>query len=229
LKSYKFNTHIDSEKEKYQNMMGFLNIAYKDYLASRTLFNSNQLYRAIIIANTCIEKYFKMFLAVVGNQSKTHDVSKLFKSIQNFDPKLGANINKEFIELISKAYKMRYIDDASLNSKHEEFNLVIERNKILAELDYTVSIIENSWTFHANGEILKNPYKNDMENNNPLLYENNYILNDFDKTAFIEQTEYVYEIRNDKNIGIIEVSYETNGQKNDGQFLREGLIKGQQN
>ncbi len=225
-KSFVLNSKDQKHKEKMSNFFNFFNIAYKDYIAARILFNSNQLYRAVILANTCIEKYFKVFLSISGNSSHTHDVSKLFKSIRNFDRNLANDLNEEFIELLSLAYNMRYFDNQIFSSRVKEFNLCVSRNKTLAELDNTVNKIETAWEIQKNGQVLKTRYKYDVENKNVHLYENNFILNNISKKDFIERRDHIYEIRNSKSMGIIEVEYETEDSKDDGKFLNEALRPG---
>jgi HEPN domain-containing protein len=73
--------NIQISAEQYLKMTGLFNIAYKDFLAARVLFNNDQLYRAVILANTSIEKYFKVYLALQGKSVKTHNVSKLFEHL----------------------------------------------------------------------------------------------------------------------------------------------------
>lgn len=209
--------NISITPEKYLELMGFFNIAYYDYVAARTLFNHNQLYRAIILANTSIEKYFKVYLAINGASAKTHNVNELFIKTQKFDPTLKAKINIEFIGLITKAYHMRYFDD-KLFSK-SEFDLCVCKYKTLAELDETVAFIENSWIVRKNGQPLKRRFHSDVEAKESALYENNFFLNGIDKTKYIEVEELVYEIRNTKQEGVAETYYTTLESKNDGKFL----------
>ncbi|MDM5264835.1 HEPN domain-containing protein [Bacillus wiedmannii] len=213
----KMNTTIS--QEKFSKVHGFFNIAYQDYLAARTLFNQDQLYRAIILANTAIEKYFKVFLAMQGRSLRTHNVSKLFKAVKEFDSRLKNIINNEFIELISLAYHMRYFDDSLFTNQNQEFHLHVCKNKSLAELDEIVYHIENSWTFRSDNKVLKRKFQIDIENQEKLLFENNFKLNRIDKTKFIEQEESVYQIQNTRTHGVIEAYYKTSQSKNDGKFI----------
>lgn len=225
-KRYKFNLSKLEEKQRFQQYMGFLNIAYKDYLAARTLLNTGQLFRGAILANTCIEKYFKVFLTVKGNKCNTHDVFKLLKTIENFDRELNKNINHDFIKFICLAYNMRYFDNNIFNDPVNEFNMCIYKNKTLAELDYTVSLIENGWNIKQEGRLILTQYKSDILGDKDLLFKNNYILNKIDKTDFLEkQEEEILELRNDKQMGLIEIKYRTKTGRNDGKFVLEALRK----
>jgi len=202
-------------------ILSFLSLAYKDYLASRVLFNKELLLEACILANTSIEKYFKAIIAFQGKSAWGHDISKLLNALKNFDPKLYEIINKEFIEFLCKAYKLRYFDDLP-----EGYNLAISQYKILAELDYTVSILSKKLKFKKNDKDVELSYDLDLRNNNQNLWENNYILNKTNKSKFIEREQAVYEVRILKLTNVLEVVYRSRSSKNDGLFLKEALKPG---
>ena len=56
-----------------------------------------------------------------------------------------------------------------------------------------------------------------------MLFHNNYILQEIDKKAFIEQEDFAYEMRFNENFGLIEATYKTAKGKCYDNFLREGL------
>jgi len=207
------------DEEGFKQVSGLFNTAYKDYLASRTLLNSDQLYRAIILANTAIEKYLKVFNAVRGKKMRTHNALKLFNEAKKFDPNLSKVINEEFIKLISDAYNMRYFDNANFNDPTKEFHVCVPKFKILAELDSTVWILKNTWKVQKGEEVLENMFDDHIKNKNVSLYENHYILNTIDKTSFIEVDQLVYEIRNNPKKGVLEFYYIAESPRNDGKFL----------
>ncbi len=223
-KNYSYQLNNEQDKARYKSFMGFFGIAYKDYLAARTLINSNQLYRGVILANTSIEKYFKVFLAVKGNKKRTHNVEKLLKTIKNFDQGLGNEINEDFIKFLGKSYNMRYVDNDVFNDSKNEFNICICKNKVLAELDFTVNAIESGWIITKDNEKIVRRYESDMRNRNEILFKNNYLFSTLSKKEFIEnQKEYVLELRNTKEMGLLEVNYETFNGKDDGIFNKEAL------
>jgi HEPN domain-containing protein len=205
--------------QQYLKMVGFFNIAYKDYLASRTLFINDQLYRAIILANTSIEKYFKVYLLMQGKTVKTHNVKKLFRHCLNFDPSLKDKINIEFVELLTKAYHMRYFDDDIFSNETNEFHLCVCKNKTLAELDETIYFIEHSWILRKNQEIIERRFMSDLKKREPHLSESNFLISGPSKKEFIEGEDLVYEIRNSKQKGVVEIIYVTDEMKDDGKFI----------
>ena len=96
--------------------------------------------------------------------------------------------------------------------------MLIVRNKFLAELDYIYSVLEPKLEISIGSEKpIISSYKIDKYNKNPLLFYNNFILNNIDKTTFIEKLDYVFELRMFNN-HVFEVTYLTNESKNDGEF-----------
>jgi hypothetical protein len=61
----------------------------------------------------------------------------------------------------------------------------------------------------------------------PLLWKDNYLLQGINKKEFIEQTDFVYEMRNCSGMvsGIIYTQYPTAETKDDGRFLMEALVQ----
>lgn len=208
-------------KEQFIGISNFLNIAYKDYLASRILLNAGQLYRGVIIANTAIEKYLKVFIYMLGEKKKTHDVSKLLDITERFDKDLKATINNDFINFVCKAYLMRYLDTDIFSKPDKNFYLCVSQYKALAELDYTVYVLQNSINISKDGFKLESMYHDDISNKNPYLYDNNYVLQEINKTQFIERKQQVYEINSIKREGIFEIYRNTVNVKNDGIFVLE--------
>lgn len=207
--------------EQVRNILSFLSIAYKDYIASRVLFNNDLLSQACILANTAIEKYFKAIINVRNNKCSGHNVGgKLFRTVSNYDKKLGRALNKEFLQFLSWSYEMRYLDDLPVG-----FNIVIVRDKILAELDYTVAEIYRRFSFSKDGKKIELPYQKDVENRQDLLWKNNYILNGQTKARFLNRENSVYEMRVIENKKIIEAKYRIGIGKvlDDGIFLKEAL------
>ena len=201
---------------------GFFANAYEDYLAARTLLINHMLIQGCIMANTAIEKYFKGMIAILNEPiPRHHDIAtaKFRNTIQNKYPTVYKHINLEFITFLAKSYKLRYFDEVE-----DGFSLAVARLKTLAELDYTVSKIEESIKIVVPGrEKNTNKYNTDKIDRNPQLWQYNYLLNLVDKTTFIEQSDWVYEFRKGSPFGITEVSYATNVVKDDSLFLYEAL------
>lgn len=193
-------------------LLGFLSNAYEDYLASRILLNHNLILQGAILANTSIEKYFKAILTFKGDKIKhTHSIKSLLPSIQNYDLKLYNNLDKEFIEQLDSCYTLRYIDSAP-----ENFKIVMLRKKIIAELDYTISLMHDKIKINrnsTNGREHNSKYELDKESNRIELIENNYLFGDLEKKDFLVGTDDVHEFQIDTNKNFIEFKYQTEVQK----------------
>jgi len=204
-----------------KKIIGLKTMAYKDYIAARSLLNNNFLHQAVFLINTCIEKELKAYLFALGIETKKiHDSAKLLKRISEVEGvNLIDNLNVQFIEVISKIYHTRYYEDLQPG-----FNFVINKNKFLAELDYTYSILVNLTRIGYNEDSLEySKYHKDIDNKNPKLFENNYILNNTSKEEFLNQIEHVYEFRIAKSHSILEVTYELPTNVDNDKFDYEGL------
>ncbi|GAA3599842.1 HEPN domain-containing protein [Flavivirga amylovorans] len=209
-------------REKAKGILGYLTESYRDYLASRILFNNNELIQACCLANTSIEKIFKALL--IQFEGKTvkynHDLNKLLPDIEKYDLEIFNSLNIDFLKSISYIYKTRYI-----GSEKTGYNIVILRNKFMAELDYTYSILEPKIRVGLQSltDKIITPYEADKMRKLPALIKNNYILLDDNKTNLIEHTtEFVLELRIYKN-SVFEATYSTNKSKDDGIFNFESL------
>lgn len=222
------NKRIQRKLVDAQRIIGYLISSYEDYVSARILFNNNKLIPACCLANTSIEKYFKALVDFKGNSIKArHDLLKLFPTIKDFDIELYEKLNIEFLSLLTKIYETRYIGDCSPG-----FNFVILRNKFLAELDYTYSILEPRIRIKkfGNENNDKTIYEADIKIKSKPLWENNYILNEIQKQKFIESTDYVHELRIiEADSQLIQCSYHTNHSKNDGKFNYQGLVIKEEN
>jgi HEPN domain-containing protein len=219
-----------------KKIIGLKSMAYKEYQSARLLLNSGMLHQAAIFINTCLEKELKAFLFAANIEAaSTHDTFKLFNlaSQVNNIPWIKL-INPEFIKVITKIYKSRYYEGLGPG-----YNFVINRNKFLAELDFTYTLLDSK-TIIKSG---KNPdresnYYIDVANKNPILFQNNYILNNIDKDVFLNQPDTVYEFRITathhsieiiylipKNIDLKKFNYEGLKQKDNQNFILSQGIK----
>ena len=212
---------ITRKIEDTNRLIGYLGSSFDDYIASRVLFNSGMLTQACCLANTAIEKYFKAFVEFKGNKIKAkHNLAKLLPTVENFDSDLYNKLNIEFLLELTKIYETRYIGDCPGG-----YNFVILRNKYLAELDYTYSLIEPKIRYSKKGkEIRETLYEMLISAKNPAIWTNNYLLNKIEKNTFIENLDLVYELRVVKsNNELLEVKYSTSESKNNGKFRFEAL------
>ncbi len=210
---------MKSRTQKIGNGKGtadFLNIAYNDYLAARVLINNELLVQGAVLASTAIEKYFKAILAFRGNESIGHLKKAHFNAVKNFSPELWADLNEEFIQLLQRAYCLRYQDKLEKN-----FNLVIASREFLAELDFTALKIQNSFHITKEEKDAVLAYQQGINNMDSRIYYNNYLLTGIDKQSFIAaEDQVVYEIRKCPIKGLIETTYIASAGASDGKFMR---------
>ncbi len=202
-----------------QKTADFLNIAYKDYLAARVLFNAQLPVQGAVLASTAVEKYFKAILAFRGNKSQGHLKKAHFNAVKNFDSRLWSALNEEFLTLLQRVYSLRYQDDLEKN-----FNVVIASREFLAELDHTAVMIQESFKLQQDGKEAVLMYHQDRKSNDPRLLLNNHVLSGMRKQVFIAaEPQFVYEVHNCPLQGFIEISYFAKSQPSDGKFMRPGF------
>lgn len=208
--------------ENALKFVGYVSSSYSDYISARLLFNNHMLVQGCCLANTAIEKFFKAIIDFRGNSTRaTHNLKKLLPSIKNFSPEIYDKLNVEFLEELSKIYLTRYLDNCGRG-----YNFAILKNKYLAELDFTYSVLEPSLRYQAESDKRerKTLYETAVENKNQKLWLNNYILHGVDKKEFVEQIEFVHEMRiYEHNNELLEASYSTKQTNNDGKFRYEGF------
>jgi HEPN domain-containing protein len=189
-----------------QRLLGFFRNAYDDYLASRTLLNHNLILQGTILANTSIEKYFKAILTFKGDIIKhSHSIKGMLPSIKNFDTKLYNKLDKEFIEKVDACYALRYIDSVS-----ENFKITMLKKQILAELDFTISLMHDKINVNKNnGSENKSQYEFDKDSKRIELIENNYLFGTLTKEDFLIGIDDVHEFFIDSNKNFIEIKYQT--------------------
>jgi HEPN domain-containing protein len=207
--------------EQGKKFIGLKSTSYKDYLAARHLLNDNFLHQAAFFMNTCIEKEIKAYLFAMGVRvTIQHDIFKLYNLLKNHNPKVGDQLNPDFIKIVSKIYASRYYEDLGAG-----YNFVIIRNKFLAEFDCTFSILEPITRFKLRTD-KKEPttnYEKDIAEKNSVLFRNNYLLNHIAKAEFLNRPDLVYEYRVVFNHEIIEVLYSIPFNREHNKFIFEGL------
>lgn len=199
-------TNIELKK-----IVGLKSMAYNDYIAARVLLQGGLLHQAVFFINTCIEKELKAYLFAFNiNVKLNHDTEKLFNEVLKIENvKWTDKINKEFIQVINKIYKSRYFE-----TLHPGYNFVINRNKFLVELDHTYNLLYSKTKLGGPNEMIqKSIYEISIENKNPQVVFNNYILNNMDKKHVLNQPDLVHEFRVTDSHAIIEMTYQI--QKNE--------------
>ena len=207
--------------EGAKQVVGLKTTSYREYLAARHLLNDGFLHQAAFFINSCIEKQIKALLIALNIPVQIkHDTFKLYNLLQQHKPIITDRLNPDFFRMISKIYKSRYYEDLGTG-----YNFVIIKNKYLAELDYTFSILEPTIRYQLERDRKVHPtkYEMDKEKKYLVLYRNNYLLNNIEKTDFLNQPDMVYEFRIAPNHEIFEVTYNIPFNKEHNVFLYEGL------
>lgn len=222
-----------------KKIIGLKTMAYKDYIAARNLLQSGFLHQGAFFANTCIEKELKAYLFTADiNVNTTHETPKLLNLISRLEHvNWTKEINPEFIKVISKIYQSRYFENLGAG-----FNFVINRNKFLAELDFTFSLLESKTILKGSGgphRLYESRLQSSIEEKSPLIFTNNYILNNISKDFFLNQPDMVYEFRITqthhpiqgeyiipKNIELEKFNYEGLKQISDQSFQMSQWIEG---
>jgi len=159
----------------------FRQLAFVDYLAARLLLLNGMPLQALILASTCVEKYLKAVLATRGKMTKTHLDSEDFLSIFRSE---GLNVHEylseDFVRYLGRSYQLRYIDATT-----GPLSVAVEGQKLLAELDYTVSQFNQRIRMFRDGVLQEVDYQVAVRNHDERVWRGNYLLNGIDKTEFV--------------------------------------------
>ncbi len=214
-------TSKTSNQNNTLEILSFLNLAFKDYIAARILILNNQLLQGAVQASTSIEKYFKAIDRMKGNRTGGHLKIALLNQVKNYDPKLLDSLNNSFLEFLIKVYELRYFDTVPTG-----FSVNINSNQLLAEIDYTVSEIQKRFVLKAEGKVIETLYDTFLRQNDPNLFRGNFLLQGQEKKEFVEGKSTQYGILVTKDKSILEVSYVPDKFSDDGDFLKPGITVG---
>jgi hypothetical protein len=205
------------ERDSVERVRFFVDLAFKDYLAARVLLNKELVLQGTILASKSIEKYCKTLalMDVSGNkvlgQLKEHPL----QAVNAVDAKFFAKLNPSFLKMLQVVSKL-YSD---FEKPAPGFTIYLQRRPILAELDFTAIAVFQKFTFRQHNEKLDTQFDRMIKKRDPRLWENNYILNNFDKNDFITARDIVYGVHVDEHLRRIEIFYEVERAGTDGNFL----------
>lgn len=170
-----------------------VDLGYRDYIAARFLLNNRFIIQGLTLASTAVEKYLKSLLVYNLTEKEWYNyhfdrIGKLqdlldehyFDVTEEFDP--------VFLVLLEKAFKIRYYDGLK---RPMEFGFYL--NQFIGELDNTINLLETALGPDISFNPLT-PYKKAVQNKDPHLFENNYILIGQDKKAFMETPTIAFSI-----------------------------------
>ncbi len=197
----------------------WINSAYLDYRAARTLILNGELLQAAIFANTAVEKYAKATLLVKGDRVHGHLKKGMFRGIKNFCEDHFDSLNMEFMDLLQKSYFTRYFEDIP-----NGFHIEIIQNKFLVELDNTAYQFNQRFHFKVEGKVIKTMYVEDFEDRNPALLYKNFILTRKEKRSeFIAQIQHYLDLKKDENGDIVLYTARIGGVPDDSRFTPLGI------
>ncbi len=208
-----------SDPTRIRAVSGFLSAGFRDYLGARVLLNHQLPLQGAILASTSVEQYFKAILAFHGNPRRGHLSPALIRAVENCDRKLVSVLNRGFLSLLQKCYRLRYHDDIDVGC-----NIVVSTRELLAEIDFTVGQIESRITISRRGTSpsLRHYGQLSQEHDKRLLL-NNYVLADIRKEQFLDGSDFAYEMRLDPVRGSMEAEILIKKAPTDGDFMREGF------
>ena len=206
-------------------VLSFMGLAFKDYIGARTLLNQrigtggHLGLTGAVLGSSAVEKYFKACIAVWDTPRRWHLNNDLIEAVKTRNPSMCEKLNPSFIEFLARCYRLRYVD-----AIEPGFTLHVQNREVLAELDFTVAEIERRFTIGWAGKPIQRSYDAYRENHDPLLWTNNWVLEDRDKKAFVEQRDSAYAMRIDEDMGILECFYDTDDVRAEGEFLKPGFV-----
>lgn len=164
-----------------------VDLGYRDYIAARFLLNNEFVVQGLTLASTAIEKYLKALIVFTSKEKEKYyyHFDNLIK-LKDILDKNHHDVTKEFdpvfLDILVKAYKIRYYDKLE-----EPIKIGFFLNQFIGELDDTIHSLETSDT----PGIL---YGRAIQNRDPNLYQNNFILNKQEKKDFMERPDTAFAI-----------------------------------
>jgi len=139
------------------------------------------------MANQALEKQLKAIIEVDEDAKEygNHNSAALLNVFLRIKPDYKDKLNMDYFKALTKIYGTRYYENLPSGFKYE-----ILRNKFLAELDYCYHTLYPVLEIQTmNGSNGRSRYELDIEQKNPILFANNYILTQVEKADFLKQPE----------------------------------------
>lgn len=164
-----------------------VDLGYRDYIAARFLLNNKFIIQGLTLASTAVEKYLKALIVFTSKEEERYNYhfdrfSKLKTILNKNYHDVTEKFDPVFISILEKAYKIRYYDKLEGPIKIGFF-----LNQFIGELDSTIHFLE---TIYSPGLL----YSQAIQNKDPNLYQNNFILNKQDKKEFMERPDTAFVI-----------------------------------
>lgn len=180
--------------EKLYKGHWLMDLGYRDYIAARLLLNNHLIIQGLTLASTSVEKYLKALIVFNLNENENYYYHfDRFEKLKNLLVKVNNDVTVEFdsvfIEILENAFKIRYYDRIG-----KPIFMGFYINQFIGELDYTIDYIERFIANTQNGGESMSAYNRAIRNNDPNLYENNFILSKENKKDFMEKPDVGFSI-----------------------------------
>lgn len=212
---------INDQTEQGRLGLSFAQAAFTDYLAARVLLNEGLLLQGATLASTAVEKYLKLMLGARWLKTNKH-LDSIDLDVVLATGAHPAGVRRDFLDLMGLVYKTRYLD-----SLPSIITFCLEGPKVLAELDFTVSVLVSNFDLIADGVPMTSPYQSAKDNNHPHLFKNNYVLQNSDKATAVAAPGAASAYWINQQASVIECrSNPPNWNANDqSSFTRAGFTK----
>jgi len=176
--------------DRFSQASTLVGLGYRDYIAARLLLNNRLIIQGLTLASTAVEKYLKAL--IVLNLKKKEWINYHFDKVERLQDILNRNhyditktFDPVFLNILENAFKIRYYDGLK-----EPVTIGLYINQFIGELDQTIYNFERSID-------LGMEYRRAVENKDPQLFENNFILNGQDRREFMEKPDTAFSIQID--------------------------------
>ena len=164
-----------------------VDLGFRDYIAARFLLNNEFIIQGLTLASTAVEKYLKALIVFTSKKKEKYyyhldNFSKLKTILEKNYHDVTKRFDPVFLSILEKAYKIRYYDKLK-----EPIRIGFFLNQFIGELDSIIHFLE---TTDTPGLL----YKQAIQNKDPNLYQNNFILNKQDKKDFMERPDTAFAI-----------------------------------
>jgi hypothetical protein len=170
-----------------------IDLAYRDYIAARFLLNNEFVIQGLTLASTAIEKYLKAIIVYNSIEKKNYhyhfdNLEKLKNALLNIYD-ITEKFDPVFLSILEKAYKIRYYDNLK-----DQIEIGIYLNQFIGELDATILDLETFIMKTQKSNIRFTKFWRAIDNSDPNLYKNNFLLNKQEKKEFMEKPGLAFSI-----------------------------------
>jgi HEPN domain-containing protein len=194
--------------------------AEADYLGARMLLLIDLLLQGTALSNTAIEKYLKGVCCHSGSKiPHNHNVDKLYTAIKSQNAKHELDLNMDYLEVLSKAYKLRYPDELK-----DGFNISLNQAKLLAQLDRSVQEITKRFRIENVGKPVLMVLDEAKQKNDVRYLDRNVAVDPAKASALLfSGPSRCYDLRNHQG-SIMEALYTSASVKDDLVFNAPGMV-----